>query len=113
MTDADRPSSNGAATPRPTDRWRPDWSALTAEFTGTAFLLAAVIGVLVDEGLTADRWLAENATGDSENTPGSNVYWTGASVATSMPASSGNHTSTVIGFSRWSASTVIVCTPTP
>lgn len=36
-------------------RWRPDWSALTAEFTGTAFLLAAVIGSgIMAENLTDD-----------------------------------------------------------
>lgn len=33
---------------------------------GDAYLLAAIIGVLVDEGLTADRWLAEHATGVAE-----------------------------------------------
>ncbi len=35
---------------------------------GDAYLLAAIIGVLVDEGLTADRWLAENANGVDETT---------------------------------------------
>jgi anaerobic selenocysteine-containing dehydrogenase len=30
---------------------------------GDAYLLAAIIGVLVDEGLTDDRWLAANANG--------------------------------------------------
>ncbi len=33
---------------------------------GDAYLLAAMIGVIVDEGLTADRWLAENAIGVDE-----------------------------------------------
>ena len=33
---------------------------------GDAYLLAALVGVLVDEGLTADRWLAENAVGVDE-----------------------------------------------
>jgi arsenate reductase len=31
--------------------WRPDWSALTAEFVGTAFLLAGVVG----SGIMAER----------------------------------------------------------
>ncbi len=35
---------------------------------GDAYLLAAIVGVLVDEGLTADRWLRDNANGVAETT---------------------------------------------
>ena len=55
MTTTDQTHTNESASPEPPDRWRPDWSALAAEFTGTAFLLAAVIGSgIMAETLTDD-----------------------------------------------------------
>ncbi len=55
MPEPDQPPTTRTATPAPQDRWRVDWSALAAEFTGTAFLLAAVIGSgIMAESLTDD-----------------------------------------------------------
>ena len=42
----------------PSSTWRPDWSKLTAEFVGTAFLLIGVVGSgIMAERLTADAGL--------------------------------------------------------
>lgn len=55
MTTTDHAPSDAAAVDPPGRAWRPDWSKLTAEFVGTGFLLAGVVGSgIMAENLTDD-----------------------------------------------------------
>jgi len=55
MTTTERAPSTAPTDPTMSDRWRPDWSKLAAEFIGTAFLLAGVVGSgIMAENLTDD-----------------------------------------------------------
>ncbi|MGB5758618.1 MAG: MIP/aquaporin family protein [Acidimicrobiales bacterium] len=55
MTTTEQPSVPGIDDFGGRDRWRPEWSKLAAEFVGTAFLLAGVVGSgIMAESLTDD-----------------------------------------------------------